>query len=188
MRPSASPSSKCCLGWKSNFGGVADLRSSLLALSSPTGTSSARHIGDGGEQSLERFVVCALLRLAVADRVLERGDLCHQRAWRGLVLGGLGLADLLRSGVAAGLRLLQFLNRCRGVARPAQDRFSRARSSKPRPVSQPWRGVRVLADPFDVEQGGACPGDSGRSTDNPSTKRARPMLPAVIGRCTLPRP
>ena len=53
--------------------------------------------------------------------LFERGDLVHQAPGFGLVLARLGLADVLGRGVAAGLRLLQLLNRPAALLVQAQD-------------------------------------------------------------------
>ena len=75
--------------------------------SGPTGTSSSGTFGMIGQRIVQRLGRRPLLLLGRLDRILQRRDLGHQRLRARLVLLRLGLADLLRRGVAAGLRLLQ---------------------------------------------------------------------------------
>src|SRR4026209_1748930 len=81
----------------------------------------SRHVWNGGEQSAQLVVEPLLLGLALLNRGLQRGDLVHQPLRRGFILARLSLADLLRGGVAAGLRLLQFLNRAAALLVQAQN-------------------------------------------------------------------
>ena len=90
----------------------ADLAQNLVG----AGVRPDRHVGcgrvgNGGEQRSKLVVEPLLARLARLDRVLEACDLVHEALRRRLVLLRLGVADLLGGGVAARLRLLQFLNR-----------------------------------------------------------------------------
>ena len=96
-----------------------------------------------------------LLRgLTLRDRAFERGHLVHQALGFRLVLARFGLADLFRGGVAAGLRLLQFLNRGAALLVKAQNLIQRLLGRVGAAVLQRRdEGVLVLANPFDVEQG-----------------------------------
>ena len=90
------------------LGRGADLAHLLVALLvGADGHIVGRQVGDDRERLGERLVCRAPLVLALGQLVLERRHLGHQRAGLGLVLGGLGLADLLGGRVAARLRLLQ---------------------------------------------------------------------------------
>src|SRR5690349_20535571 len=71
----------------------------------------SRYVRDGGEIVEEGLVRLALLRLTFLDRDLEARDLFLQSLGPRLILGGLGLTDLLRGRVSPHLRVLGFLNR-----------------------------------------------------------------------------
>ena len=115
---------------------------------------SCGHIGDGGEQCAQLVIQPLLRNLAVRDRALERGDLIHQALCFRLVLARFSLADLLGGGVAAGLRLLQFLNRGAALLVQPQNLIQRLLGRVGAAVLQRRdEGVLVLANPFDVEQG-----------------------------------
>ena len=113
--PSASPSSKC------SFAQFDSARSPHLALEPvrmlvrPHRHIVERHVRDHRQRIVQRLRRRPLLRLGRAHRFLERRHLRHQRRPRAHVLLRLGLADLLRRRVAAGLRLLQLADR--GAAR-----------------------------------------------------------------------
>ncbi len=66
-----------------------------------------RQVRDLRQLFLQRLGGRLLLLLHRRDRGLEFGDLGHQLLRGGFVLLGLGLADVLRGGVAARLRLLK---------------------------------------------------------------------------------
>ena len=105
-------------------------------------------------RSRRALVGLALRRLALLDHVLEARHLLHQGLGRRLVLARLGLADLLGGGVAARLRLLQFLNRGAALLVQAQNSIQRGLRIVETAVRQPLeKGVLVVADPFDVEHG-----------------------------------
>jgi len=114
----------------------------------------SRHIGDGGEQRAQLIVEPLLVGLALLDGGFQRGDLIHEAFRGGFILAGLGLADLLGGGVAAGLSLLQFLNRAAALLVQAQNSsqgFARLREAA---IGQPFdEGVLIVADPFDIEHG-----------------------------------
>ena len=80
-----------------------------------------RRVGDAASKlrssSSSRFSAAS----PSCDRALEGSDLIHQPLGFRLVLARLGLADLFRGGVAAGLRLLQFLNRRAALLVQAQN-------------------------------------------------------------------
>ena len=67
--------------------------------------------GDRGEQIAQSLVGLALVRFALLDHGLEARNLLFQGFGLHLVLACFGVANLLGRGVAARLRLLQFLNR-----------------------------------------------------------------------------
>ena len=155
MRPSASPSSKCCLGWKSNFAWRADLAQLLVRALVADRNVVGRHIWNGGEVILERLVVLALLRLAVADRDFELRRPPPSAPWRAprpsppwpgrcrsrLRCGGLAppaISEIVARRCSSRLQnLIQGFAGLRGAA-----------------IGQPFdEGVLVLANPFDVEQG-----------------------------------
>jgi hypothetical protein len=106
--------------------------------------------------SAERLVRRALLDLALGERVFQRIDLGHQRGGLRLVLGGLGLANLLGRRVAPLLRLLQ----ARHDLAPSFVQFKKLRCelhvAARRDAALLQAGVehlRVVAYPFDVEHG-----------------------------------
>ena len=121
MRPSASPSWKYCFGWKSNFSGAPTLRSSLFAVSSPTGTSAAGTFGMAASRSAQLVVEPLLLGLAFAKSWPSARRPRPSAASPRLHPCSPSLADLLRGGVAAGLRLLQFLKRAAALLVQAQN-------------------------------------------------------------------
>ena len=118
---------------------------------------AVRHIGQG--QVRDRFqqfddgaVEPALSLLALLDDGLELGHLLHQALCRCLVLGALGLADLLRGGVAARLRLLQLRQMLAARLVALQD-LGRHRWQAA-PGEAPVESILVLADETDVVHGG----------------------------------
>ena len=156
MRPSASPSSKCCFGWKENFGGVPTLRSSTLAFSSaPIGTSAAGRFGMAASRS--RSCLSSLRSFSSPSwiAVFSDGHLGHQLFSFRFVL-------LLPSPCR-----YPWTPRCGGLARPASPGWRRG---VPRPVQKLFqdgvrrgleaavlqaleKGVLIVANPSDVEQG-----------------------------------
>ena len=154
MRPSASPKLEMLLGLEVEFPWRADLAQLLVRGLVTDRNVGGRHVWNGSEVILKRFVVLALLRLAVADGDFELRDLFHQRLGAGLVLCRLGLTDAARSSVAAGLRLLQFLNRCPALLVQLQNLSQGFAGLREAAIGQPFdEGVPILANPFDVEQG-----------------------------------
>ena len=89
-----------------------------------------------------------LLRVHRGHAVLEVSDLGHQRAGAAFVLRLLRLADLLRGGVAARLRLLEF--RDRGAAALVERDQVRRLGRETAPCEAAIEGVGVVANPPDV--------------------------------------
>ncbi len=115
-----------------------------------------RHIGNSREHIAQLLIKPFLGSLALLDRAFECGDLIHQPLGGSFVLARLGLADLLRRRVAAGLRLLQFLNRGAALLVQAQNLSEGFACAVGAAIGQALNeGVPVLANPFDVEQGGS---------------------------------
>ena len=113
-----------------------------------------RDIGDGSEQGAQLIVKPLLLTFALGDRDFERGDLVHQPLGGGFILACFRLANLLGSSVAAGLRLLQFLNCAAALLVQLENLIQRLLGRLEGAVLQPRNeGVLVVANPFDVEQG-----------------------------------
>jgi acetyl-CoA carboxylase carboxyltransferase component len=101
-----------------------------------------------------RFCDAFNVPLVTLEDGLDRRDLIHQALGFRLVLARFSLADLFRGGVAAGLRLLQFLNRGAALLVQPQNLIQRLLGRIGAAVLQPGdEGVLVLANPFDVEQG-----------------------------------
>ena len=110
------------------------------------------NIRDHGERVVEGLVSLADIFFQGLHDRLEIGDLGHQPLRRLLVLLPLRLADLLRSGIATGLHVLELADG--GAARLVEcNQFCGLRTGAPffeRLVER----LRVLADPFDIEHGG----------------------------------
>ena len=107
---------------------------------------------------LQLVIEPLFLRLALLDRGLESCDLVHEALGGRLILLGLGVADLLGGGVAAGLRLLQFLNRCAALLVEAENSIQRRARIVEAAIGQPFdEGLLIFADPFDVEHGASFP-------------------------------
>ena len=124
----------------------------LLAVSSADRHVVGRHIGNGGEQILQRSSSSSrLLRLAVADRAFELRHLVHQALGADLVLArpwpGRS-SSRRRCGAPAPPAISES---SRGVARPASE-FDSGFAGLEAAIGQPLdEGVLVLANPFDVE-------------------------------------
>ncbi len=128
---------------------------------------------------MQRLVLRALLLLALLDRLFEARDLVHEARGFGFVFGLLGLADVLGGGVAAGLRLLQNLNRFAALLVQTQDLSQQIARRVEGALLKPFdEGLWVLTDPFDVKHGG---------TSLSSTQEfRRPPYKARSGRCHGP--
>ena len=107
---------------------------------------------------LQRVIEPLFVRLARLDRGLEGCDLVHEALGSPLILLGLGVADLFGGGVAAGLRALQFLNRCAALLVEAENLIQRRARIVEAAIGQPFdEGLLIFADPFDVEHGATHP-------------------------------
>src|SRR5262249_3641389 len=97
-----------------------------------------------------------LLRFQRRDRRLQLGHLGHQLVGERVVFLGLGLANLLRGGVAARLRLLEPGDGATAALVDAQKRpdqrviFRRRHTAPPEPTGEL---LPILATPFDVMHG-----------------------------------
>ena len=86
--------------------------------------------------------------------LFEVRHLVHQGLGGLLVLGGLGLADRLGGFVAAGLRVLQLLNRSAAFLVQLQNSIQQGFGVVEGAVLQPLHeGVLIVANPFDIEHG-----------------------------------
>src|SRR4029450_306419 len=119
-----------------------------------------RHLGrgrvrNGREQVSQLIVEPLLVSLTFLNCDLERSDLRHEALGPLLVLARFGLADFLGGCIARGLSLLQFLNRRAALLVKAENSIQRgARACLEAAISQPFdEGLRIVADPFDVEHG-----------------------------------
>ena len=120
-----------------------------------------RRIGNRREQVLVFFLDLALVGFALLDLGLEARHLLLEGIGARRIFRGHGLADLLGGGVAARLRLLQLLNRAAPFLVQAQNLIQRRPRIVEAAIGQPLeKGVRVVADPFDVEHWFGPSGDS----------------------------
>ena len=123
-------------------------RADLSHLDVVVGAGANRHVGkrqvrDDGESIHERLVELTFLLGSRSDDLFQLGDLGHKLGGRRLVLRRLRLANLLRGGVAARLRLLQL--RHVAAARLVE-------LNKPRP-----RRVRARGSPSPCRRRRGCP-------------------------------
>ena len=111
-----------------------------------------RAAGSGWRTVRGKLLVGRLRRsLELRHPRLELGDFGHQLAGARLILGLLGIADLLRRRIASRLRLLGGKN---GRAAALVDRQQRRRHRrKPAPLQTGVEGFGVVADRFDVVHG-----------------------------------
>src|SRR5262249_47823583 len=96
-----------------------------------------------------------LVRVERRDRVLELGDLGHQRARGGIVLRPLRFGDLLGGGVAARLCLLELGNA--GATALVDGDETRCLGRKTAPREAAVERLRVFANPFDIVHAPSSP-------------------------------
>ena len=108
-----------------------------------------RYVGQAGEKGLDLLVDAAFFLLALLDPGLEVGDLRLEPVGRRQILGAHGLADFLGGGVAAGLVLLQAGEVGTAFIVEREDGLGLRRETAA--LEALVEGVRVFADPFDVE-------------------------------------
>ena len=124
----------------------------IAMLVDAVGNIVGRQVGNLREQFLELAGCLLLIGLQRRNGVLEFGDLRHQRAGAGIVLGALGFGDFLRGRVAARQRLLQLGDA--GAAALVDRNETRSLERKAASLQSAIEGCGVVANPLDVVHGG----------------------------------
>src|SRR5690606_37037261 len=113
-----------------------------------------RNIRHNGESIIQRLIELTAGCLAALDERLQLGDLALELLGELEVLGGHCLADLLRGGVLAGLRVLQLrqVGATRLILRDQiRDNGLSSVRRLPALLQRLGQCLLVFADPFDVE-------------------------------------
>src|SRR5262249_1415018 len=144
-----------------------------------------RHIRDLRERIVECLRGCLFPRLQSWNGILQSGDLRHQLGGLFLAFAFLGLADLLRGGVAARLCTFKFENFFASLLIHCDQPLGLRR--QPAPLERAVKNVGVLANEADVVHSLSFPNRHGRDEPGHDELTSLYQSPATLRAWRPPR-